>query len=329
MAKDLPPLMIVCGTSDFLCRRSVMATLKQARSMGYEVSQADLDSLADQLNGLMVMFGDGTRNLFWVRATSKVDADVIQAQSTAGPDAPRLLLWYDGEPDARTAFAKSLDKFPKGMVKRFTAPSDFKADGEAAIFLVNEMKGHGYALGAELAQAVVDRAGNDLGVLYFEALKLSLLLKANGATEITPQHVAQTLASLGDATSIQFIEALRGRNPKQISRILTRTRRMATNGSGAVKELVGRSLSTLLLALQTADYHERGKDPKESAALVGQNPWYLENKVLPFSKAWGKQRLTDLVRHFCKSDRLVMSGAVDPWTSFEVGILKIATSDSR
>jgi len=318
--------MVVCGSADFFCRRSVQATLKQAVDMGYEVSQTDLASLADQLNGLMAMFGTSTRQLFWAKVSGKVDPGILTSQQSADSQAPRLLLWYEGEPDARTAFAKHLDKLPKGVVKKYTAPSDFKADEEATTFLVKEMKGHGYNLPPNLAAAMVERAGNDCGVLSFEATKLAMLLKSEeSTTDITPQHVAKSLASLGDATAIQFIEALKSRNPKQIARVLTRIRRMATNGSGAVKEMVGRSLSTLLLTLQAADFHERNKDPKEAAVFVGENPWYYENKILPFAKAWGKQRLLELVRHFCLSDRQAVRGVVDPWVAFEAGILKIAS----
>jgi DNA polymerase III delta subunit len=232
-------------------------------------------------------------------------------------------LWYEGEPDARTSFAKNLDKLPKGTVKHFTAPSDFKAEGEAATFLVREMQSHGYTLEASLAQAMVERAGTDLGVLSYEALKLSTLLRADGLDTPTPQLVGQTLASLGDTTSIQFLDALRTRNAKQVARTLTRIRRMAPNGSGAVKEMVGRTLTTLILTLQAADFYERGKEAKDAAALVGQNPWYYENKILPFAQTWGRQRLRELVRHFCIADRSVLFGVVDPWIAFEIGVLRL------
>lgn len=326
MAKGLPPLMVVCGSSHFLCRRAFTTTVKQAKQMGYAVQQAELATLADSLSGLMVMFGGDQKLMFWVKATGKIDADLIATQAKAADDAPRLLLWHEGEPDARTSFAKGLDKLPKGVVKHFTAPTDFKAEGEAAVFLVNEMKAHGYALSADMAQAMVARAGTDYGVLAFEALKLSALAKANAAEEITPQMVSQTLAALGDATAIQFIDALRTRNPKQIARILSRIRRMAPNGSGAVKEMVGRTLTTLMLVLQAADFHERGKDSKEAAVIVGQNPWYYDNKIVPFAKTWGRQRLSELVKHFCVCDRSVLFGVVDPWIAFEIGILRLASS---
>ena len=326
MAKGLPPLMVVCGSSHFQCRRAFTATLKQAKQMGYVVQQAELATLSDSLSGLMVMFGGADKLLFWVKASGKIDADLIAAQAKADDNAPRLLLWHEGEPDARTSFAKNLDKLPKGTVKHFTAPSDFKAEGEAALFLVGEMKAYGYTLSADLATAMVERTGTDFGVLAFEALKLNALLKANAAEVITPQLVGQALASLGDATSLQFIDALRTRNPKAVARILSRIRRMAPNGSGAVKELVGRTLTTMMLVLQAADFHERGKDSKEAAVIVGQNPWYYDNKILPFAKSWGRQRLSELVRHFCVCDRSVLFGVVDPWIAFEVGVLRIVSS---
>lgn len=326
MSKGLPPLMIVCGSSTFLCRRAVTTTLREARNMGYTVEQTDMSSLAESLSGIMVMFGGDQKSFFWAKTSGKVDYDLIAEQAKAAPDAPRLLIWYEGEPDARTTFAKNLDKLPKGTVLRFSAPSDFKADGEAALFLVQEMKGYGYSLGADLAIAIVERAGSDFGVLYFEALKLNALLKAENAPEITPQLVSLSLASLGDATAIQFVDALRGRNPKQVARLLSRIRKTTPNGSAAVKEMVGRTLSTLTLTLQAADLHERGKDPKEAAAQVGQNPWYYENKILPFAKVWGRQRLADLVKHFARCDRSVLQGVVDPWIAFEIGILRIVAS---
>lgn len=326
MSKELPPLMVICGSNDFLCRRAYRKTLQQARAEGYTIEQADLATLADSLSGLMVMFGENPKLLFWVKESGKIDADLIAQQAIASGDTPRLLLWYEGEPDARTTFAKNLEKLPKGIVRHFTLPSDFKAEGEAAIFLVAEMKAHGYELSADLAQAMIARIGTDLGVLSFEALKLNALLKATEQETITGSLVGQSLAALGDATSLQFLDALRTRNPKTVSRILTRFRKSSPNGSGAVKELVGRTLSTLTLTLQAADYHERGKEPKEAAGLVGQNPWYYENKILPFAKTWGRQRLRDLIAHFCKSDRSVMFGTVDPWISFEIGILRIVSA---
>lgn len=321
----LPPLMVICGSSAFLCRRDVQKVLAQAKTAGYDCQQSQPDTVGEALSGLMAMFGANPKLLYWVKVSGKFDAELLTRQQAAGDNDPRLLIWYDGEPDARTTFAKSLDKLPKGTVKKFDAPSDFKAEAEAALFLSGEMKSHGYTVSAELAQAIVERAGFDYGVLAFEALKLKMLLTAEGATEVTPAHVRQSLASLGDTTALQFVDALRSRNPKRISLVLTRIRKMAPNGSGAVKELVGRTLSSVTLALQAADLHERGKDPKEAAALVGQNPWYYENKVLPFAKAWGRQRLRELVTHFCKSDRAVMLGSVDPWIAFEVGVLRIVS----
>lgn len=326
MSKNvLPPLMVVCGSNHFQCRRAVQATLKLAREAGYAVEQADLASLADNLSGLMTMFGENPKLLYWLKASGKIDADLVTTQQAAGSEAPRLLLWHEGEPDARTTFAKTLDKLPKGTVKKYDAPSDFKAEAEAAVFLSAEMKAHGYPVSVELAQAIVERAGFDYGVLAFEALKLKLLAEAEGTTEVTPALVRQSLSALGDTTSLQFIDALRTRNPKRISQVLSRIRKSNPSGSGAVKELVGRTLSTLTLALQAADLHERGKDPKEAAVIVGQNPWYYENKVLPFVPAWGRQRLRDLVVHFCKSDRAVVQGTIDPWIAFEVGILRIVS----
>lgn len=326
-AKLLPPLMVICGSSGFLCRRAVQTTLRHAKSAGYDCQQTDADGMAESLSGLMSMFGSTAKLLYWARVSGKVDADFVARQAEAANDQPRLLLWYDGEPDARTSFAKNLDKLPKGTVKRYDAPSDFKAEAEAALFLFNELKGHGYAISADLAQAMVERTGFDYGVLSFEALKLRMLVDAEGgeSKEITTAHVRQSLAALGDTTSLQFIDALRSRSPKRISQALSRIRKMSPNGSGAVKELVGRTLSTVTLALQAADLHERNKDPKDAAAIVGQNPWYYENKVLPFAKAWGRQRLCELVKHFCKSDRAVMLGSVDPWIAFEVGVLRLVS----
>jgi len=214
---------------------------------------------------------------------------------------------------------------PQAQTKMFTLPPFYKLDGHAADYAVSLTKKLGLTLSESLAQAMVRKVGNDLGVVSFEVSKVAMLARALGVTTIEPEQLRGTLASLSELDGSLVVEALGARSARFLSDELSRYK--GSKKGDPTIELCGRSLTpTVLRWLQAAYFHSKGVAPAGAAGRVGSSPWYWEHKVLPSARNWGVDGCRDLLRVIARAQCAVFEGAISPWASLEANLVRLANA---
>jgi len=295
--------------------------LLEAASQQHSVETVGPDALSETLSGMGALFGDPP--LYYCETTSsKLDVATLERQAQA-KDGTVLLLWLDGKVDERTALAKFLKKLPSDSCTLYNLSPEYKRADEALSFLIDQACTRKLKIHTELCKAIIERVGPDFGVLHFEMEKLEHLCHAENTTEITVSLVSRSLAALGDVSPDHLYDAILSLNSKNLHKVLSRIKKMSSNTAPSVKEFSGRLQGRLILAVQAANFRDRGVDSKSAALQLGQNAWYYENKILaPLSK-FSEKFLVSLLLHFAQSDRMVMLGAQDPWVYFETGLFRL------
>jgi len=328
MAKREPNILIVTGDEDFIRRRTVREIVAAKAADGWRTDQVDgADSAQlDAVLGSGGMFLQvSKRSLVVVENPEKADLEIYKAHADDEETDIILLLHYEGNPAGNTKFGKWVAT-QKANVKECKTPAKkWEIPEKYAAFCVQEAKKRGLTLDGGLAGAIVERAGANLGVLSFEILKLVMLAQAEGVTVITPDNVKASLAVLLEAEVQPVIVALSGRNQKRLSTTLERLRQ-TTRDDATIP--VCRSLSSSVLRwFSVADLREQGKSPDEAALLLGQNPWFYRNKLLPQVSRWSRRDLLELFRALAISERKALSGAVNPWVGLVGRLLSVCRSE--
>jgi len=202
----------------------------------------------------------------------------------------------------------------KKLIKGFNEPSFYKMEEKAVGFLIDELKSRGCTIPRPLAKSVVQGIGTDLGILAFEALKMSHL----GPGEINVNTIKSTLAPLSEVGPDRVIHALESRNPQQLLRSMKIYRRHQRYDPTIA--LCGRYLSPLFFRwLQAASSPYL---PKETAEKIGVNPWYWKNKVSPPAVKWGVEGVHGLIRAVSEAQSAVHKGYFSPWTLLETRLIQ-------
>ena len=323
MAKREPNVLIVTGDDGFNRRRLIKEIIADSVGRGWRTDRVDA-SVPAQLDAALGSGGmflqEAVKTLIVVDNPHKVDPDVYKEHAGDKDADAVLLLHYEGTPKGNTKFGKFVAT-QKANLRECKAPQVWDAPGIAATFCVDEAKGYGLTLSQTLAEAIVERAGMDLGVLSYEILKLAMIADADGATTITIEGVQQSLAVLLEAQMQPVINALSDRNPKRLCLALDRLHR-TTKGDVTVPlcRVVG---GTALRWFSAADLRDQGKSPDEAALLLGMKPWYYLNKFLPQVNRWPRRDVLGLIRALAHSERSVLSGAVNPWVGLVGRLLSV------
>jgi DNA polymerase III delta subunit len=248
------------------------------------------------------------KTLAVVRTPNKAPLALLEQHNAAPAGDITILLHIDGNLDSRTKFGKFV-KDLGDRHKAFALPDDWKAPEVAISFLTQEMIRLGRSMPRDLAAAVVERVGTNLGMLAFEALKYSMVTQDK---VITPAHVKGLVASIAEAEILPLMDALQVRNRHAF--LQTAGRLEASSKADPTMRVCRFLAPTAIRWLQAA--HLGSMPPRDAASAIGISPWLYENKVLPAARLWGTGDTKRLIGALAASERAVFSGALAPWTLF-------------
>jgi len=311
-----PSVLLAGGADEYLRRRFVAKIAATRRADGWTIAPID----GSEKNALGPVFSMSEMflapTLCVVSNPEKLSPAVI-AEQVKSPD-PKVVLLLVTDLDKPTG--PIFDLVPKGNIKLFPLPPFYKLDEYAADFAVIEAKARGNPIDASLALALVKKVGSDLGVLHFEVQKAGVF--AGPGVAITAAHLKETLAALSETDGTAIVEALGVRDRRRLAVELAKYR--ASRGGDPTIELCGRILTpTITRWLQASHLEENRMSPASAAGSVGANPWFWENKVLPYARRWKVSGCTSLIRVVAKSQTLVFQGAISPFAYLEASFLSL------
>lgn len=303
-----PPILAVSGEEDLLRLRMIKNIRNTQQRAGWAVLDVD-GSQPDTLVDLLTpnpFAPPAQRTLAVVRTPNKVPLTILEQHLAAATYDVTILLHIDGSLDARTKFGKFV-KDLGDRHKAFAPPDDWKAPEVATSFLTQELIQYGRTMPRDLAAAIVERVGTNLGMLAFEALKYSMVTQDK---VIGPSHVKGLIAAIAEAEVRPLIEALQIRSR---TTLLQAAARLEASSKADPTMRVCRFIAPSAIRwLQAA--HLGSMPPRDAAQLIGVSPWLYEHKILPAARIWGQQDSRRLIGALAASERAVLSGAVAPWT---------------
>lgn len=334
--------MVVSGSHEFFRARELQKATRGAKSTGRRVvyiEAGDGAGLRDVLSG-GVLFAEPALAILDSAAVKKkggrkkksaepvegdgsgwtdedVELVVEHAKDTSAEVA--LVVHHAGDAGPTTFAAKVAAALPKGRVLNFEAPKPWERKAEAVKFLRSELKRLGKEIPEDLAEAVVRQVGPELGVLSFDAVKLSMLLDVTGRTTVERADVASLVTQMGTEDWQVLQDALGARNTKAVVRSLQEIRN-GPAGDAVMKACVILERSTLSW-LHGAALVESGASVEEAAARMSMHPFAYQKNVLPAAKRWGKEALADLLRRVVAVERGIKRGHVSPWVELESALI--------
>lgn len=338
-----PPVMVVSGTLEFLRHREIQKAIRGAESSGRRVvlvSAGDGQTLSDVLSSGFIFTAETLAIVESATVKKKAkkkkaepepdgedvaggwteeDLALVLEHSKASFSEVTLVIHHEGELGPKTFAGLLAESLPKGRVLDFPAPKPWEQNEYAAKFLLNELKRLGKSMEAPLAEAVVRQAGVDLGLLSFEALKISTLLDREGRTDVQQPDLAGLISNFGSDDWNALKEALGTKNASRVVRSLSDLR----NGpsGGAIARATAVLLNTVEQWLHAAALLESGVDEEMSAARLNMKLYPFKQNVLPHAKRWGRRSLDELYRGVVEVDGGIRRGHLNPWVELESVLL--------
>lgn len=313
-------LLVISGNDSFRRNRLLRTTTQKLCSQGARL--LDLRGGENELQPLL-----GTVGLFFpesvvvvLRDPSKEPLEVLIHQWKSPNENVMVICDYDGTIPTSTKFYKELASLlPKTSWKEFEAPSDFKRDEYAQDFVVSEAKSLGVSIDPSLAKALVDRVGNDFGVLSFEVWKAGLITPKG--TGISAGTLRSTISHKRKPTGSALVDSIGTRNLVWTLKEFEKITSFYGKDDPTMPITLPILGPTFLKWVQAASLSSEGFSPQAAAELVGSNPWVWETKVLPYALNWGVDGCGTLVSIVGESQRDVMQGKLFVWDRFQVRIL--------
>lgn len=309
-ADQFPPLTVVSGGQTILRRRFLANLVETQRAAGWKVVEVD-GSVPGAIQEVLVgdVF-DPVATLVVVSTPEKVPLELLERHQETQDSLVTLVLHIEGEPDGRSKFGKLVKGAWSAVHKNFPEPSDWQAPKVAVEFVQGEARRQGLSIPVPLATVLVDRSGTDLGVLSFEMVKIGILAKLAGVTEIDVLHLKGGMAPIAEASAFPILDALQARNAKKLLKALSALRRTSRDDpTMRVSRLLASSVSKWLQACYLADM-----PAKVAAEELGVHPWVHETRIQPAVQLWGLSGTVSILSDLAAVERAVLSGAQDPWT---------------
>ncbi len=313
-----PSLLLVAGTDEHRRRMFTQATITKFQAKGYSIFPVDAedhDSITNLIATTGVLFSGNTLAVI-ANADKLLLEDVSSHMLDPNPALTLLLVSESAQPKGEV-----VSQVPKAQTRIFTLPAFYKMESFAAEYAVEVAKQHGMTLSPEIAKALVQKVGSDLGVIFYEVGKVVQLAKVLGINVIEPIHVKEAMAPLMELDGSALVAAL---GTRRIALVASELQRYYQSKRGdPTIEVCGKVLSPNIIKwLQAAHMHEKGLPAGAAASRVGANPWYWEHNILPQARAWGVTGCKQLLHVIARSQVAVFEGALKPWGILETGILR-------
>lgn len=248
--------------------------------------------------------------LVHVQHEGDLDLDKI-----AGDEYTTLLVEIDGNIKENSKLGAWVKKNGSSHSK-FEKPPKWDLEEYSGKFVLAEFVNSKKSCPTDIANAIVQRIGTDLGTLAFEVSKVIIVM--GDQTKVLPDHVKDTLAPTNSSNVSNLLDSVSRGNLAQTVRNLNRLSECKTDETMHVARVLGMQAVkwyTSLLAFQ--------KDGIEAYNGLGLSKWYFENKLLPAGRRWGETGLKKLIRSMAESERAVLDGAVNPFSLMTASLLQV------
>lgn len=327
-------MVVISGKQEYLRQREVGRALTGARLTGrriIEVGEEDEAGLLGALSGgflftetSLVLIESGLRPTKAPKKSKKPAEDtestwektvisLLLEHTKEGSNEIAILLHHTDDVVPASMVGKIVTSIPKDRHAAFPAPKMWDAQKYAIGFFQQELKRLGKTMPDPLVEAVIQQVGTELGLLSFDALKISTLLDWEGRTEVTKADLVGILTTFGAADWDSLRDALGLRDARRVSQSISRLR------NGAAGDMFGKASAYVSRAviqwLYAASLREAGISDEEASNQVGLHLYPYRKDVLPPAVRWGRKALADLLRAVTKV--AVRKGHASPWVALE------------
>jgi DNA polymerase III delta subunit len=204
----------------------------------------------------------------------------------------------------------------------FEEPKAYKKEEWCADLLGKMAKGRGLTISPAICKSIVQRVGQDIGVLKFEVLKLSLV--ASGS-EITAQEVVGVISPLSEMSGTALIDAVFSKNPTTFLKACLRfeSNRKTDPTISLTNGLLQHSL---ISALEVRLCLDKGLSAGDIASRLGSHPFVVENTLIPQARVFSTKKLREFIGVLYVCERLAKTSSVDPFSTLKVGFLRVMIS---
>lgn len=328
------PVMVVSGGVDFLRHRFVQQVVTAAKKEGRRfvtIEPGDEEGLRDVLSGgilftdaLVVVVESAKQQKARKKKTPSSEEEALGTWSEEAlalvldhakgdGDSLVLIVHHVGDAGAETFAGQVSAKIPKGQSKVFPSPKPWEAQEYSTKFLSGELRRLGKTISDSLAEQIVQKVGTDVGLLSFEALKISMCLDVDGRTEAQASDVSPVIAALGSEDWDALTDALGTRNGPRTLRAWTAVRERSSSDTF---QRYATRLSVLVTNwLFASVLLEQGMTAEEAAARAGVHPYRYKVAWLAPAQRWGRPSLETFLRSLVKIN--AAKGHVNPWVALE------------
>lgn len=309
-----PPLFLLGGSEDFFLTRELQKASIACRSFGRRLVWALPEEVEDHLqesdtwgSSLLVVLEDpqGLSEEFFKELAGRKENNFS------------LLLLFRKEVGEKLPSPFTLVPGPYRLV--FNQPSSRKdREKQAQKFLVEEARKDSLTLPESVAEALITLVGDDLGTLYHEYLKASLLARARKVKDLDANLFREVLRPSSDTDLRPTIASLANRDGLALLKALHRLRAQSENTGDPVMLLLrsrGGPVDQILLWYQVSLLLEKGASAEEIASRTGAPKWAIERDAIPAAKKWGPENLSSLIADLSSVEGALLRGAPSPWNS--------------
>jgi len=318
--------MMLSGDNRFIRRRAVRHLIDQAHKAGYEITHALSDGEVIDAITMGTTFGQPT---LIVVAPGDLDIKTAEALIEDKPKKVGILIEVEGLVNEKKMPVAAL--VHGAYQTTFGIPKKRKdLEGMASKFVRHEadtLLGKKGSVEKGIAEAIVRSVGTDFGMLSYEMVKVTALVRSRGGDKITVADLQQTIRASASSDMQPLREALARADEVGTAKALAKIRQKSVSdptmlllrARGGPADLAYQWLRASLLL-------EKGMDARGIASGLGIPEWAATRDVIPAAKKWGRQNLARLVRDLSITDRGVLSGIPSPWVACEAALLHACRS---
>ena len=202
-------------------------------------------------------------------------------------------------------------------------PPSWKKGKWWAELLQKMVKSRGKDISLAICQSIVNRVGQDVGILRYEAMKLAY---ASEGKEITPKEVMSVLAPLSEMDGLPFVDSVFEGDVRNFLKVCARFERNRKTDP-TINICRGLLHSTTLGVLEVRLLLDKKlTSSSQIAEKVGKNRWLVENVLLPRAKTHTTKKIREILGVLYHCENLALSGVVSPFTALKAGLVSVMIS---
>lgn len=181
----------------------------------------------------------------------------------------------------------------------------------------------GKQISLPICESVVQRVGQDVGVLTYEALKIGYIAEGS---EVTPKEVLSVIAPLKEMDGVLLTDAVLSWNPTNFLKTCARFEKNRDKDPtmGVVAGLLHKNVVQLLsvrLCIDNGITSVQGISEE-----IGVQSWLVDDVLVPRARRFTAKKLREILGVLYHCENLAVSGVVSPFSAFKTGLLRLMVS---